>query len=93
MKWMWKASILTGIGFAQKAVWSRAARRNAPKSQDTNMDEDEDEAALGVKIYCGEVLENETQKRVTIRWIKGVDAVLFESFCGMLKRKLDELQK
>jgi 23S rRNA (adenine1618-N6)-methyltransferase len=88
---MWKASILTGLGFAQKAVWSRAARRNTARSEDTKMDEDEDEAALGVKIYCGEVVEGEVLKRVTIRWVKGVDSVLFESFCGMVKRKLDEL--
>lgn len=25
---------------------------------------------------------------VEIRWLQGLDGVLFESFCGMLKRKL-----
>ena len=40
LKWMWKSAISTGVGFSPKAVWSRAFRRLATKSQD-DMDEDE----------------------------------------------------
>jgi len=40
LKWMWKSAISTGVGFSQKAVWSRAFRRLATKNQD-EMDEDE----------------------------------------------------
>jgi 23S rRNA (adenine1618-N6)-methyltransferase len=88
LKWMWKASISTGLGFAQKAVWSRAARRQGIKEDE---DMDDDDAPLGFKIYVEGNAGNEAGNRVTVRWIKGRDSVLFESFCGMLKRKLDEL--
>lgn len=84
-----------GVGFSDKAVWSRAARRHmAKKGQEESEDEDEDaDMALGFKIYVEGVVESETLNRVTVRWIKGRDNVLFESFCGMVKRKVDELIK
>ncbi|EPE28494.1 S-adenosyl-L-methionine-dependent methyltransferase [Glarea lozoyensis ATCC 20868] len=91
LNWMWKASISTGLGFCQKAVWSRAARRQAVQKDKDMNDDDDDDAALGFKIYVEENVEDEAGIRVTIRWLKGRDSVLFESFCGMLKRKLDEL--
>jgi len=25
-----------------------------------------------------------------VRWLKGLDTVIFESFCGMLKRKVED---
>lgn len=31
--------------------------------------------------------------RIVIRWLKGHDSVLFESFCGMLKRRVEEASK
>jgi len=89
LKWMWKASILTGVGFSEKAVWSRAARRQATKSQD-EMAEDDGKMALGFKIHLEGVTEGEGGVKVTIRWLKGNDSVLFESFCGMVKRKLED---
>jgi len=48
--------------------------------------------ALGFKIILMERREEKGVK-VNIRWLKGFDAVLFESFCGMLKRKLEEETK
>jgi len=45
--------------------------------------------ALGFKIVLLEVAEDKAVK-VNVRWLKGFDTVLFESFCGMLKRKLEE---
>jgi 23S rRNA (adenine1618-N6)-methyltransferase len=88
LKWMWKPSISTGVGFSEKAVWSRAARRHATKDQELDVDE-EPEMALGFKIYV-EKRSDEGGVKVTIRWLKGHDTVLFESFCGMLKRKLED---
>jgi len=82
---MWKPSISTGVGFSEKAVWSRAARRHAAKIQD-EMEEDDGDIALGFKIHVEGIAEG---MRVTIRWLKGHDSVLFESFCGMIKRKLE----
>lgn len=52
------------------------------------MDEDEEDMALGFKIQVN--AENSGSK-VVIWWLKGHDSVLFESFCGMLKRKLEEI--
>ena len=91
LKWMWRISISTGVGFSEKAVWSRAARRQAAKGEETEVDR-EAEMALGFKIHVGKTLE-ETGVQVTIRWLKGHDSVLFESFCGMVKRKLEESMK
>jgi 23S rRNA (adenine1618-N6)-methyltransferase len=85
---MWKPSISTGVGFSEKAVWSRAARRHAAKGQEIDVDEDAD-LALGFKIYV-ESIADSTGVNVLIRWLKGHNSVLFESFCGMLNRKLEE---
>ncbi|RDL30837.1 uncharacterized protein BP5553_10182 [Venustampulla echinocandica] len=96
LKWMWKPSILVGVGFSDKAVWSRAARRHMAKkgqegSEEEEEEDDDTDIALGFKIYVEGVAESETLNRVTVRWIKGHDNVLFESFCGMVKRKIDEV--
>ncbi|KAI9770160.1 MAG: Methyltransferase-like protein 16 [Candelina submexicana] len=59
-------------------------------------EEDEEEVALGFKIEVGgmkkdgkEEAEGEEQgTEVRIRWLRGKESVLFESFCGMVRRKL-----
>jgi len=54
------------------------------------MEEDDDlEMALGFKIHVVADPDGESGARVAIRWLKGHDTVLFESFCGMLKRNLE----
>ena len=84
---------MTGVGFAKQNVWSRAARRRR-RSQDlqdkdaVQDDDDPDEAALGFKIQTKQ-RKTEAHVEIIIRWLKGNDAVLFESFCGMLKRQLE----
>ncbi|KAI9887988.1 MAG: hypothetical protein M1823_000245 [Watsoniomyces obsoletus] len=103
--WQWKSSMSTGIGFVMGDVWSRAYRRKQKAleirggdQQQPNKDaEDEDEeeidhenATLGFKIQTRLELKGTSGVNVSIRWLKGVDPVLFESFCGMLKRKLQE---
>ncbi|KAH7382777.1 DUF890 domain protein [Cadophora sp. MPI-SDFR-AT-0126] len=87
LKWMWKPKLSTGIGFSDKAVWSRAARRHVSNSQE---DEDEDDMAFGFKIQVETNVGGVAGSRIIIRWLKGHDSVLFESFCGMLKRKVEE---
>jgi 23S rRNA (adenine1618-N6)-methyltransferase len=44
---------------------------------------------LGFKIHIAGLVDVQAVNMVTVRWIKGHDSVLFESFCGMLKRKLE----
>ena len=91
MQWHWADDQVSGFGFAKENVWSRAARRkrkrevgnpNFPVGEP--MEEDEsDHIALGIKITI-------SKEQVDIRWLKGRDSVLFESFCGMLKRAVSQ---
>ncbi|KAI9849376.1 MAG: hypothetical protein M1838_000181 [Thelocarpon superellum] len=106
LRWRWKPSLCTGVGFAEQNVWSRSARRkhaspgrrsgvdggaggDGEDEDDEDDEDDETEPALGIKIqlrvgYQGSGVD------VMIRWLKGRDSVIFESFCGMLKRKMEE---
>ena len=92
LQWQYRPIMATGVGFAKENVWSRAARRKQHQSptssanRDQAMNESEDgEPALGFKIrlegFGGGAV-------VKVRWLQGRDSVLFESFCGMLKRQL-----
>lgn len=94
-RWHWRQGLATGIGFAAENVWSRQARRRRQKEKErgditVKEDVEEIEAALGVKIQLKQDKLVENGSVVSIRWLKGRDKVLFESFCGMLKRKLEE---
>jgi 23S rRNA (adenine1618-N6)-methyltransferase len=97
IRWQWRASIHTGVAFARENVWSRSARRKRKFQQqqkgekeargeeeaegESSSSEDEEPVALAVKIVCG-------PGRVDIRWLRGTDFTLWESFCGMMKRAL-----
>ncbi|KAL8845182.1 MAG: hypothetical protein Q9176_000350 [Flavoplaca citrina] len=94
LKWRYRAQVSTGVGFARANVWSRAARRQqkreaadgeefVEKSEDG--EEEVEEAALGFKIQLARESEGIA---VSIRWLQGFDCVLFESFCGMVKRQM-----
>ena len=92
----WKSALSMGVGMASGDVWSRKARRRKAKStnEDEEMAESEDTEevpALVFKISLSKSLELEAVDavKVHIRWLQGRDAVLFESFCGWLKRKIE----
>lgn len=60
------------------------------ESQDEDEDEAEVEPGLVAKISVLEGAQKNAQEtRVQIRWLQGREAVVFESFCGWLKRKLE----
>ena len=94
LQWQYRPILATGVGFANGNVWSRAARRKQqhsptdPKDKDHAMnDDDENEGpTFGFKIQLRKGHEAGTE--VMIRWLQGRDSVLFESFCGMVKRQL-----
>ncbi|KLJ05508.1 hypothetical protein EMPG_11008 [Blastomyces silverae] len=44
-------------------------------------------AEFGFKVSVRGGMEGQVE--VTVRWVKGSDAVIFESFCGFLKRKVE----
>ncbi|GIZ37250.1 hypothetical protein CKM354_000070400 [Cercospora kikuchii] len=92
VKWEWRPLLDAGILQCKENVWSRAARRQkmfadrakaegeSDEDQQSSSDE-EDDVALAVKISC----KNEEAE---VRWLRGNDHVLYESFCGMLSRAL-----
>ena len=97
--WRWDERYSTGTGLAAENVWSRQARRKmklAAEDDIAKLKEIPDKVALGVRVYLRLVLgdkskDNSEEKKVqtVIRWTQGTDTVLFESFCGMVKRKLE----
>lgn len=92
IQWHWRPVIAAGIGFATENVWSRQARRKRRNEDSTaKKDEiDEKKAALGFKVQVKQERIASDEIVVQVRWLKGTDTVLFESFCGMLKRKVEE---
>ncbi|KAK3079755.1 hypothetical protein LTS18_003984 [Coniosporium uncinatum] len=102
LRWMWKESLTAGVAFARENVWSRAVRRKKQQQQqqmsmtdekpDSEADqegedggEDErEEVALGVKITV-------KTDSVELRWLRGNDSIVYESFCGIIKRALREV--
>lgn len=81
---------------ATQNVWSRSARR---KRKRVEIEQEDDQEA---KVQS-EVLETENRAEVSLRfsidvresdmevhWLQGKDNILFESFCGMLKRSMKQ---
>jgi 23S rRNA (adenine1618-N6)-methyltransferase len=88
MKWQWKRAIAQGLGMAERDVWSRKARRRKKGGvEGEEMDEDT-EAALIFKISLSQG-HGGSGVLVAMRWLQGRDSVLFESFCGWLKRRVE----
>ncbi|KAL4792841.1 hypothetical protein BDV19DRAFT_367867 [Aspergillus venezuelensis] len=90
INWTWTPNLASGDGFASENVWSRQYRRKLKIFGMENRPEvDVDKAALGFKVQLKVDPVEDKDVILTIRWLKGTDSVLFESFCGMLKRKLE----
>ena len=90
VRWQWRAGIATGVMEAKGNTWGRAARRRKKfaqaqgeegDSKDEDESEDEDPVAIAVKVVC-------KKEEVEIRWLRGLDRIMFESLCGYLKRAL-----
>ena len=87
VRWMYKPEMYLGLLLAPGNVWSRAARRKKERGESLSENTKIAEPGLGVKIALQ--LGNNADVKIEIRWVKGSDSVLFESFCGMLKRQLE----
>ncbi|KAL2867168.1 DUF890 domain protein [Aspergillus lucknowensis] len=88
--WTWRKNLAMGVGFAPENVWSRQYRRKIRHSDtEVKPDIDGSKAELGFKVQLRMDPIEEKTVRVIVRWLKGTDSVLFESFCGMIKRKLE----
>ncbi|RPA94509.1 hypothetical protein L873DRAFT_1830307 [Choiromyces venosus 120613-1] len=79
------AAVSVGCGGVRGNVWSRAARR-AKARRGLEIEGMSNGIALGFRIGLKE--KGDQSVRVKIRWTRGTDSVLFESFCGMIKRKV-----
>lgn len=93
--WAWDQTRSAGTGFAAENVWSRFARRKmklAGEEGAAKLKVIPAQVALGVRLQIRLVRgqnPDEKEVRVLVRWAQGTDTVLFESFCGMVKRKLE----
>lgn len=91
MEWEWDKEKLRGVGRARENVWSRAWRRK-------KMREEKEGTANGARkvgadgdckfgfLVCARV--SKTEATVSLRWLEGHDAGLFESFAGWLKTQM-----
>ncbi|KAL8665684.1 MAG: hypothetical protein Q9202_001994 [Teloschistes flavicans] len=93
-RWGWRREGGVGVGFVKGNVWGRKARRRRGRLEEGVEEEEEEsggeevgEMALGFKIVL-RVGEEGDGVEVKVRWLQGVDSVLFESFCGMLRREM-----
>ena len=93
VKFRYRPILATGLGFADGNVWSRAARRrkqqlrhDSKNKAASDSESDDSESAFGFKVQLRSGEKGSVE--VSVRWIQGRDSVLFESFCGMLKREL-----
>ncbi|KAK4868252.1 hypothetical protein LT330_007450 [Penicillium expansum] len=93
--WTWDQTRSAGTGFAAENVWSRFARRKMKLAGEEGAAELKAipaQVALGVRLQIRLVRgekPDEKEVKVLVRWAQGRDTVLFESFCGMVKRKLE----
>jgi 23S rRNA (adenine1618-N6)-methyltransferase len=98
LQWQWKPAMAMGLGMVKGDVWSRKARRRKKQQgEDQMLDDggdggesnDEEEVALVFKIALRHGEHDGSDLLISIRWMQGHDSVLFESFCGWLRRKIE----
>ncbi len=89
---------------AKGDCWSRKARRrrradremkDVDGGEEAEGEGEEKEPALVFKIsvkHDPRTIGEVGKTVVTVRWLQGRDSVLFESFCGWLKRKVAEVE-
>jgi 23S rRNA (adenine1618-N6)-methyltransferase len=97
MKGGWKAEGGTEhiVCSSSGNVWSRAARRKRKRDEIEEPTETSGNQYLfAVKITVRMTGTGAEQKTVVrVRWSKGHDHVLYESFCGMLKRQIGRISQ
>jgi 23S rRNA (adenine1618-N6)-methyltransferase len=99
IQFQWKAALAIGVGLATGDVWSRKARRKKAKDENgdhemAGQEETDESPALAFKISLRKQTNTKglSDTMVHLRWLQGRDTVLFESFCGWLKRRLQTIR-
>ncbi|KAI4853413.1 hypothetical protein E4T44_00852 [Aureobasidium sp. EXF-8845] len=96
LKWSWQSEKWTGHGIASQNVWSRSARRKRKRvemEQEDNQEAKPESETVKIKEPVKVSLRFDIDVRegeMEVRWLQGVDSILFESFCGMLKRAMKQ---
>lgn len=99
-RWVWSELKDAGVMQCKENVWSRAAKRQIMfeeraraavggsdiTKEDGHEDEEDETVALAVKITC-------KKDEVEVRWLRGKEYAVFESFCAMLQRTLTGKQR
>jgi 23S rRNA (adenine1618-N6)-methyltransferase len=92
LRWRWNTESRTGVGEAAQNVWNRAYRRELSRKQKSG-----EEVILlkgtdnmAVKLAFRIVLLEGLERMVTIDWLRGTDKLLWESFCGMVRKTVLE---
>ncbi|KAK5634051.1 hypothetical protein RRF57_009765 [Xylaria bambusicola] len=100
--WTWNEQRLRGVGFADGNVWSRAHRRrrtregtDAAQQESAGSPLDVANCAFGFSISISTQINNTAESgssspAVTVCWLQGDDESLFESFSGVIRRRLRE---
>ena len=89
--WAWDDEKRVGVGLSEGDVWSRTARRKLARRASTEEPgEQETGMRFGVRIT---VKAADEKTEVMVRWLQGDDSILFESFCGMVKRTVEGAPK
>ncbi|KAL2158869.1 hypothetical protein VTH06DRAFT_4061 [Thermothelomyces fergusii] len=95
MSWAWEPEAAKGVGRTRENVWSRAWRRKKLREQQEgtksvahqDMGSELEGCRLGFEVR---VVAGRSKTTVNLHWREGHDALIFESLCGFLQRKLKE---
>ena len=77
-------------GMANMGVGSPERGMTDDDEDGSEDEEEEKEPALGFKVTVKDGENGGRGPKVEIKWLVGMDSVLFESFCGMVKRELSK---
>nr|POE94425.1 putative methyltransferase-like protein c27d7.08c [Quercus suber] len=102
VRWQWQTDGSVGVLETSQNVWSRSARRKRERNDSAAAQGRAGEENVGMGCAeDGELTRDDialavriTSKfeQVDVRWLRGQDFVLFQSFCGYLKRGLCEMR-
>jgi 23S rRNA (adenine1618-N6)-methyltransferase len=100
LDWSFDPGNFSGLGISRGNVWSRHARRKR-KLQEMSTSLSSDNSKVAETNFAATPSSSSAELipemvfrvsistgSVTLRWLKGVDEVLWDSFCGMMRRKL-----
>lgn len=77
-----------GIARAHANTWSRAARRERERTDTARSQSRHEIHSEGSPVMLVSIIVCDAH--IEINWLQGRDKIIFESFCGMIRRKVRE---